>query len=249
VRVANAIFRRLFHAIGMDIRRLKYTEEGILRDLLGVLQPSAVLDVGANVGQYARMLRSAGYAGTIVSFEALESAHAILTKQACDDALWRVAPCAALGRTSGPTQINVAGNSVSSSLLSMSASHVAAAPNSRYVDRKMIQMVSLDSVLPSLLPIPGELFLKIDTQGYEEEILRGANETLASVSAVQLEVSMIQLYEGAPTLSRVFELMGNLGFEAFQMIPGFRDESTGRLLQFDGIFVRPGVIRGPSADS
>jgi FkbM family methyltransferase len=239
VQTVKRAIKGLFHGVGLDVRGLRYTEEGILKDLLRVLQPVAVLDVGANVGQFAQMVRRTGYKGAIVSFEALPSAHENLTARASQDPHWKVAPCVALGRSSGSAEINVAGNSVSSSLLAMREQHVEAAPESRYVDRRVVPIESLDTLLPSVLQTPGDLYLKIDTQGYEEEVLRGSQQTLPRVSAVQLEVSLIQLYDDAPSLLEIFTLMEELQFEPFQIIPGFRSEPDGRLLQFDAIFVRP----------
>jgi hypothetical protein len=90
------------------------------------------------------------------------------------------------------------------------------------------------------LPKDGRLFLKVDTQGYEEEVLAGADGIVNSVSAMQLEVSLAPLYQGAPDLRRILDVCESLGFHLHGLIPGFYDEKTGRLLQVDGLFLRNG---------
>ena len=80
--------------------------------------------------------------------------------------------------------------------------------------------------------------LKIDTQGYELHVLKGASGLLHRVVAMQLELSLVPLYEGAPTFSEMLSYMQSIGFEIFNIVPVFKDNRTGRVLQVDGYFVR-----------
>jgi hypothetical protein len=84
--------------------------------------------------------------------------------------------------------------------------------------------------------------IKIDTQGYELQVLKGASGLLHRVVAMQLELSLVALYEGAPTFSEMLSYMQSIGFEIFNIVPVFRDSRTGRVLQVDGYFVRGGRI-------
>ena len=138
---------------------------------------------------------------------------------------------------------HLAGNSVSSSLLPMHDAHLNAAPDSRYIASEAVRVERLDDIAQSLLPKDGKVLLKVDTQGYEEEVLAGANFVLESVSAMQLEVSLAPLYQGAPTLRRILELCEGLGFQLHGLIPGFYEEKSGRLLQMDGLFLRTGTLQ------
>jgi FkbM family methyltransferase len=234
----------MFQRLGWDVRRASYpsSEEVLLKRFLAVARPTVVFDVGANIGQYGLSLRKCGFAGRIVSFEAIASVHARLSTVAARDGNWLVAPCCALGRAPGESRINVAGNSVSSSLLPMHDAHLRASPHSAYVTRESVRVERLDDVTEALLPKDGRLLLKIDTQGYEEEVLAGADQTLKRVSAMQLELSVVPLYQGAPELRRSLELCENLGFQLHGLIPGFFDEKTGRLLQMDGLFLRHDIV-------
>jgi FkbM family methyltransferase len=239
-RTLIQVAKRSSRALGLEVQRLKSanTEEAITRNLLQTLQPVAVLDVGANVGQFAMGIRRLGYAGAIVSFEALPSVHARLTQRAAADSNWVVAPCAALGSTSGTVEINVAANTASSSVLPMLEAHLRAAPQSQYVGTVAVPMARLDELSLPLLPLQGALMLKIDTQGYEREVLEGAAGILDRVVVLQVELSLVRLYQGAPTLAEMLVFMERLGFELFNVAPGFREKTSGRLLQADGFFVR-----------
>ena len=230
----------LFHRLGWDVRRAASpnSEEEQLMQFLAVARPSVIFDVGANIGQYGLSLRRCGFTGRIASFEAIPSVHARLSAVAARDPDWIVAPCCALGRARGTARINLAGNSVSSSLLPMHDAHLKAAPDSRYVASETVRLERLDDIAEGLLPKNARLLLKVDTQGYEEEVLAGAGRIIGSVSAMQLELSVVPLYEGAPSFQRILELCEGLGFQLHGFIPGFCEEKSGRMLQMDGLFLR-----------
>jgi FkbM family methyltransferase len=234
------IVKRSSRTLGVELQRLKNanTEEAIIKNLFRTLQPTVVLDVGANIGQFATKVRAIGYRGLIISFEALPSVHAQLTGLAKNDSQWLVAPCAALGSQAGSKEMNVSATSASSSLLGMRDVHVRAAPMSAYIRKDNVRVMRLDDSCSQLLPREGRIVLKIDTQGYEREVLLGATELLHRVAAIQLELSLIQLYECSPTLAEMVPFVEDLGFELFNIAPGFKDVRTGRLLQADGFFVR-----------
>lgn len=232
--------KRLLRKLGWELHRTRNSSspECVLKQLLATLRPSAVVDVGANIGQYAMLAREVGYEGLIVSFEAQSAVQARLLERARHDPRWIVAPPVALGSENGTIEINVSANSVSSSVLPMRDIHRETAPDSAYVGKETVKLQRLDDLLPSLLSLSGDVFLKIDTQGYEREVLKGASGILGRISAVQLELSLVPLYDEAPTLTDMLEFMQDLGYELFNVAHGFKDVRTGRLLQMDGFFVR-----------
>ena len=235
IRTVHGLLLRL----GWDVRRVGYpsSEDQLLKRFLAVARPDTVLDVGANVGQYARSLRVSGFTGRIISFEAIPSVHARLTRAAAGEPGWTVAPCCALGRVRGELQINVSNNLLSNSLLPMHDLHREAAPDSRVVATEAVRVERLEDVALPLLS-PGRLMLKVDTQGYEEEVLAGAGAVLERAVALQVELSLVPLYAGAPTLRRMLEICEAAGFELHGLVPGFHDPASGRLLQMDGLFLR-----------
>ncbi len=213
-----------------DVRRVKLLRsEGI----------DAVLDVGANAGQYAQRLRAAGYSGRIVSFEPQTAAFAALERAAAPDPAWE-ARRLALSDTDGEAEIHLSGNSWSSSLLDMGERHLASAPESAYVGTERIATARLDSIWDNVIAPGARPFLKLDVQGFEMHVLRGAAAHLDRVAGVQAELALVHLYEGDSLWRDVVAHLEAHGFELAGLEPGFEDANSGRMLQADGIFVRRG---------
>jgi FkbM family methyltransferase len=196
-----------------------------------------VLDVGASGGQFGHTLRAAGFTGRIVSFEPLAEPFRVLSEAAAADARWEVHRVA-LGDEPGRRRINVARNTTSSSFLEMHAEHAAAAPESAFVGTEEVDVLRLDDLARSLR-LDGAVLLKLDVQGFQLPVLHGAESMLAHTDAVQCELSISPLYDGEPPLLDVVVALRDRGFELVELEPGFYDRATGRVLQFDGRFVRP----------
>ena len=197
-----------------------------------------VLDVGANQGQYASDLRMLGFEGRIVSFEPIRECYDLLATVAARDPGWDVRHTA-LGATPGTAQINVAANGgASSSLLPMMTRHRLAAPEATYVRTESVEVQRLDDAVTGL-PVGTRAFLKIDTQGFERAVLEGAPQLLSGpVVGVQLELSLVSLYEGAPIYDEMLSFMAERGFRLAWLEPGFADPESGEMLQFDAAFVK-----------
>ena len=198
-----------------------------------------ILDVGANTGQFAKNLRASGYHGHIISFEPLSSAHAILASAATSDSLWDVAERCAVGASDSWTTINIASNSYSSSLLPMLDLHREAAPESVYQGTEPCHVITLDSFIEQTFSDPTTLFgLKIDTQGFEAEVLEGLKRNHDRVKVIVCELSLAPLYAGGATMFELCHLLAGLGYRCIAFGPAFEDTRTGQLMQVDGIFVK-----------
>jgi FkbM family methyltransferase len=226
-------------AAGLEVAKSSVYSSQKLRHrlLFDRLQIDLLLDVGANTGQFARQCRAAGYNGRIISFEPSASAHAGLIKSAATDPDWIVAERMALGSSNGEVEINIAANSYSSSILPMLDRHVSAAPNSAYTQKEKVSLHRLDDVIAAMVP-DRNVFLKLDVQGYESQVLAGATQLLTQALAVQLEMSLLPLYQDETLMPQMQAEMNVRGFDLWDLEPSFRDPSTGRLLQVDGIFIR-----------
>jgi hypothetical protein len=106
------------------------------------------------------------------------------------------------------------------------------------VGQEKISVITLDSEIQKWGEVGAPIFLKIDTQGYEEEVLAGAELTIKLVAAVQIELSLVKLYEKQELFDYFLEYFKEREFMLFDVIPGFSDPKTGQLLQFDAIFVK-----------
>lgn len=236
----ESLVRKAFRACGLDLTRLRPEEDDKAR-VVSMLRRHGidmVLDVGANKGQFGRGLREHGFRGYIVSFEPLGAAHMALEEASRGDARWYVAPRMAIGAESGEIWINVAGNSVSSSILPMLERHSAAAPTSSYVGIEPVPMMTLDDAARPYLDGFGAVFVKIDTQGYESAVLDGAGAILAMARGVQLELSSTPLYQGQELIHSLLERLYSIGFSLWMVSPAFTDPATRRQLQVDATLFR-----------
>ena len=161
--------RNCANKLGIDITRYRpaTTEVGRLSAMLGHHGVDLVFDVGANTGQFATALRTAGYVGTIVSFEPLSSA-----------------------------------------------------PASEYCDAD------------------ARIFTKIDTQGFESLVLDRATKILRRATGVQLELSLLPLYENQKLYDELMDRIRQLGFTPWAIWPALFDSKTGRIMQADATFFR-----------
>lgn len=234
------LIRTTANRLGIDIHRHRpeTSEFGRLTAMLANHGVDLVFDVGANIGQFSQSLRKAGYRGRLVSFEPLSIAHAQLLRVSQGDARWEIAPPLAIGEHEGEIDINIAGNSFSSSALEMLDSHGKAAPGSAYVGSERVRLSRLDTLAPDYLQPDTVPFIKIDTQGYEDKVLNGATDLLGRVSGLQLELSFVPLYDGQTLFDALVERLRAQGFSIWAIWPGLCDPRSGRMLQVDAIFFR-----------
>lgn len=230
----------LSRKLGWDVRKFNVVNSEWLR-LATILQTHRItttIDVGANTGQFASKLRRSGFQGRIISFEPLSAAHAQLTRAAARDRNWVIAPRMALGDHEGTLKINVASNSVSSSFLPMLPEHLRAEPASGYIDEEQVHCVRLDQAVERYLKPDDLIFLKLDVQGYEAQILAGAEHLVQRVRCLRLELSLVPLYEGQALYISMIEWMNSQNFVLWGLEPAFVDPATGKMLQVDAIFCR-----------
>ncbi|MEM8750015.1 MAG: FkbM family methyltransferase [Pseudomonadota bacterium] len=199
---------------------------------------NVVFDIGANRGQFATELLENGFTGQVISFEPTQKAYEELVKSAERHQNWHVHPRVAVGEKDATVSINVAGNSAaSSSILDMGDLHKTSAPESQYVGVEEVKLTTLAAVFHQYAGNDDKVFLKIDVQGYEENVLSGALPIISKVGVIKLECSLVSLYEGDKVYQFYFDWLQSLGFVLWDLEPGYRHRETGRLLQFDATFV------------
>lgn len=223
------LIRRNVRARGFDI-----VWHRPLNRLLAHHGINLVLDGGANIGQYAKELRRQGYRGRIVSFEPQPPVFKELEKTVRADGNWS-AMNIGLGDVEGELAMNICAGTDCGSLLQPVT---GASPESVVIGQQQVPVRRLDRLWPKLCR-PGEkVFLKLDVQGYEKKILTGAGDCLDQVTGVQLEMSLVPLYQGQPQWEEMLQFMRQKGFTLWKIEPGTRDPKTGRESELDGIFFR-----------
>jgi FkbM family methyltransferase len=190
-----------------------------------------LLDGGANRGQYAAEVRRLGYRGRIVSVEPLPAAFEALERRAAGDAEWSCVR-SALAAAEGELELRAAAIAeVSSALRATGADHTEG-----WQEAETIRVPA--TTVDRLAGAARRPFLKLDLQGYELEALRGSAATLAVAAAVEVELSTVALYDGAPCLPEVVSWLDARGYTLFSAEPALVDYESGRVLQLDGLFVR-----------
>jgi hypothetical protein len=125
-----------------------------------------------------------------------------------------------------------------SSILPQGALLRRVSPSSAVVRKETVALRRLDDVASSYLGSDDRVFLKIDTQGYEAEVLAGAVELLGRLVGIQLEMALVPLYEGERPFRAMLDDLAALGFEPYLFLPGYFERKLARQLQVDGVFLR-----------
>lgn len=209
-------------------------------DFLRSRNVNLVLDVGANCGQYAQELRGQGYKGRIHSFEPVSATFEILAKCAARDPYWEVSQLAA-GSAAGTAEINITRNTVYSSIRDQTPMITDFSKKSSIIGTEKVEVIKLDQLQFDQNDV---LFLKIDTQGFEQEVLAGASDILERCVGVQLELPVEHLYSEVWSFNEAIHYMDAIGFvpAQFRMVNPLHDDPVAGI-EFDCVFRRK---RSPS---
>lgn len=231
--------RRTLKHFGLEIRRIETT-----RTLMGFIHDrniDVVLDVGANVGQFGASLRAQSYRGKIVSYEPISTVYRTLAVNTATDLEWDINNFA-LGLKSEFATINVSVSSEFSSILPSTCAAMKYNDAAAITGTETIEVRKLDDVFPRP---SGNTLLKIDTQGYERQVLEGGRSLLPKLKGVLMELPIVHLYQGTWQFHEAIEFMADAGFVPAQIQPvNFHSTDRVSLIEVDCLF-RP---RDPRVD-
>jgi FkbM family methyltransferase len=213
---------------------------GHLKLLLSRLKINCVIDVGANIGSYGLMLRRIGYQGRIVSIEPVPEVFERLRAAAAGDHEWQTLKVAC-GSREETRPINIFKKSALNSFLAPSPNLLRMELDPSPIERtETMNIVRLDSLFEKILAGIDEprVFLKIDCQGLDFEVLKGAGGAIAKVEGLQSEVSSIPLYFGVPDYLEFLSHCRNLGFEPTGFFPVANSPTSGHLMECDVVLIR-----------
>lgn len=197
-----------------------------------------VLDVGGNKGQYAQMLREdVGYDGSIISFEPVSTYAKELADLSDGDENWDVCPYA-LGSKNETKNINVTRSPGLNSFLSPCSDEVQGFwKDGDMVGSEKVQIRRLDDVLDHIPSAEqSNIYLKLDTQGFDLEVLRGAPRWIKRMRALQTEASIKAIYSDMPGYQDTLQILDEYGFEISGMYPITLDTAL-RMIEFDCVAV------------
>jgi FkbM family methyltransferase len=232
------LLKRAVMPFVLDQIRAPWPQRQFLRNLLQRLEIDCVLDVGANVGQFGEELRLIGYSGLIISFEPDPETYAKLVANIAGRHKW-VALNLALGSASGTAELNIMASSAFNSFRAPSSVDTKMYEDANRVVKSVhAEVDTLSRLLPDLMRTHGfsRPFLKMDTQGFDVEIFRGAREVYPLIAGLQSELPIKHLYEGTLPWEATVAEYQNAGFAPagfYQVNPGYAE-----LIELDCYFVR-----------
>ena len=235
----RTLVKHQLRRLGLEVSRFNQPDSFTARRqrLLHRLGINLVLDVGASDGGFALELRSGGYSGRIISFEPLPAPFASLQDRANKDDYWEARPWG-LGAEDTKAEMYVTRDDKCSSVLLPLDRQTRAYGGSTPSGRASVIIKALDDIFFDTVAAGDQPFLKIDTQGYEMHVLRGAKQSLDSIKGMQLELSLVELYEGSASYLELLRLAEANGFMLVGLEPVFSDQLTDQLLQIDALFER-----------
>ena len=234
----RSLISNTLRSMGWDLRRssIRTNFSKRLARLFEDENIDFLFDVGANVGQFSTAMFGAGYEGQVLSIEPIPGAHKLLKNKANLNSNWIIAPRCALGEADSELALNVTKSSSASSLLKPTRSTENAISQTEVMETIETPVKTLDEFWTEHSDDVRKLAIKIDTQGYELNVLKGGVQALANASVVVLELSIAPFYEGQPLYNEIDEYLRIHGFQIVDIETGYRDHGSGLLREFDAVY-------------
>lgn len=197
-----------------------------------------IIDIGANIGQTAETLRHWGFEGDIISVEPLSSLQQGLIEKSKNDPKWTVLPPLAIGDSNKDIEINVSDAKDMSSILEASDELIQALPKTNVIGTETIPMKTLDTLYEELNLDGKKVFIKMDTQGYEMNILKHGEQALKKATGLRLEMSLFEIYKGETLATDIMVFLKERGFNLHLLWEVYFSRKLNRQLQVDGVFYK-----------
>lgn len=210
-----------------------------LRNLFALYDIDCVLDVGGNLGQFYDFLRNeVHYHGLILSFEPVQKYVEILRGRAASEPNWHIFDFA-LGCVDGASEIHVTKSPGLNSFLEPRKDLVEEFwRDEEVMAKENVQIKRLDDIFHMIVRDFSfqSPYLKLDTQGFDLEVMKGASASLAFIRALQTEASVRGIYQGMPGYRSVLEYLDKMEYDLSGMFPVSHDQDL-RLIEFDCVAV------------
>lgn len=193
-----------------------------------------VIDVGANAGQFARACLATWPAARVIAFEPLPEVAALLRENLRDTGRVEV-HALAVGSTDGETAFRRHAHSLSSSVLEVVPGAESEAWAAEQLPHLNVPVRRLDTILAGRV-LDRPVLVKVDVQGFELEVLDGAERTLAGADALLLEAAFEPMYAGQPPFSTVHQKLSTLGWSLHRPLD-VRCDSRGRMVEADWLYL------------
>ena len=227
-------FRRFIQKFGLDIH--KYSPRPDKFYYLQTFGIKTVLDIGANVGQFAKEIRQVLPEAKIYSFEPIKECFEQLNENMKTDKNFEAFNFA-LGDKNETIKMNRSSYTPSSSILEMADAHKKLFPHTKESKPEQIEIRKLDDIINSI-SLEKETLIKVDVQGFEDKVIAGGIETFKKAKIVLIENSFIELYEGQPFFDDIYEKIKSLGFVYKGNLQEKLNKKTGQVISEDSLFIK-----------
>lgn len=212
---SKRLIRRVLHGLGYEVRRLSGSSEGSSPDFWTWLRVSggikAILDIGANNGEFAEFLSTYFDARRTIAIEPLPGCAAQIRKRENAIKNLTVFECA-VSDHEGRAVLFENGYAPASSLLPVSKISTDSFPQTADHQKEVgVSVRRLDDLIDFDV-LEKEILIKIDVQGLEDKVIRGGEKTFRSAKFVLIEMSFVPMYDGQPLFEEAHELLVNMGF-------------------------------------
>jgi FkbM family methyltransferase len=200
---------------------------------------NTILDVGANRGQFALSAIHFYPAAGIHSFEPIPAVYNTLQQNTRKQPLIRTYNFA-LGSSTGTLEFYCNNYSLASSALHVSSLQQQLMPQTAAANQIKVPVKCMDDLLPGM-QIKSPVLLKLDVQGFEKEVLKGAIRSLGQIDYLLFEASFVPMYEGEPLFDEMHNYVKELGFEFIAPV-GFLQTDALQILQMDLLYKRKSSV-------
>lgn len=227
----ECFIKRLLHrdlvSFGLMANLNFLAKKGVFNEVDGIV------DVGANIGQFAYMAHSALPHLAIYSYEPDPACFSRLQDTFSEHKIKGKTFPIALANSQGSINLNIYESSANNSILSRHNEHVLSVQE--------VACSTLDLQHDELHTLKS-IFLKIDVQGAELAVLNGAVELLKRCKFVQLEVSLVNAYDGNAHIADIMAVMRSAGFSCWEILDVLRKKKSKELgiLEMDLLFAKIG---------
>jgi FkbM family methyltransferase len=236
--IALSVYRNRYRLKrkGINYGRYKLYDKKWLHDL----NIKTVIDIGANIGEFTIIYSELFEKATLYAFEPLPACYEKLSKRTSGINRIHVYECG-LGDTIGEQSINLSSWHPASSFRSMDATHKVNYPHSADSVSVTVNINKLDNIL-STKDMVGNVFIKMDVQGFEDEVIRGGRKIFAAAKVVVVECSFVQLYKDEPKFHGIYSQLVDLGYEYRGSLKQSVKSNDNSYLQADAIFIKTSEV-------
>jgi FkbM family methyltransferase len=241
MKAAKKTIQLMLHSLGIQLHKIPnkeqvYSYRKSVIQWLVEMNIQTVLDIGANTGQFVESIYDLLPNANIYSFEPLPECYEELTSKFSDNPQFKAFNFA-LGNANSETTIYRNDYSPSSSLLPMADLHKESYPFTKNETPTCVKIQRLDNTR-ELIDIKLPMLIKVDVQGFEDQVIEGGIQTFSEASVIIIEMSMEELYKGQVLFDGIYQRLKNLGFLYHGNYSQSYCKDSNRILHVDGIFIR-----------